>query len=243
MLVDASKLWAAETARGLESISFYWLSQSKDPGHDGCVSLCCLPAADEASSSSFVFLQWTKPGLEGRVADVTSDMYLKCIVPVGNKRVPLNLQQMGGHIILPWTSAKIVKDRQFANSSLRGRQHPNKLPEQVQRLVQMCRVAESRQQEDPRGADTFLVGSDTCFICSCGEQSQEHDLDRGAVTDDHMEPNDPGPLRACPVCLLSTLCVRGSSGNLCSHGITTRLAKYLLLSESRSWLAQETGRL
>ena len=70
--------------------------------------------------------------------------------------------------------------------------------------MQMCRVAESRQQEDPRGADTFLVGSDTCFICSCGEQSQEHDLDRGAVTDDHMEPNDPGPLRACPVCLLSS---------------------------------------
>ena len=208
MLVEASKLWATEAELGLGSTDFYWFSQTKDPGHEACVSLCFLPAEDQVSSSSFCFLQWTKPGLEGRVADVTTDGFLKCVVPVGKKRVPLNLQQLGGHIILPWTNAKIVKDKQFAHSSARSKNNPNKIPEEVQRVVRMCRVAESRLQ-DPRGADTFLAGSDVCFICSFGDQrpEPEHDVDTCADAEedsDNASNNDLGPLTACPICLLSS---------------------------------------
>ena len=84
MLGDALGIWREQFDDGLAAVGLYSKAQDGAPGGDGSASLVAWPR--DAGSIELVFVQWTDPGVRGRVADVTDDHFLKCIVPVGQKK-------------------------------------------------------------------------------------------------------------------------------------------------------------
>ena len=220
VLREAAQTWSAESQLALKSLEFYSSSQKLQPGHEGCVSLVSMPSCEGSGESSrLVYFQWTVPGQQGRIADVTEDYFLKCIVPVGKKRTPLNLETMNGSIVLPSAGARIVRDKQLAQ--LKSRFNPNKIPESVQRFERMWKVAERQRQGAARSdEDMFaLADADTCFVCLQGKagNTEEDGGDGGdldpddAVEDENVDTDEQ--LSVCHFCLL------------CSH---TRCAQQLV---------------
>ena len=197
MIRDAGDLWLSEAQQSLACVQFYMDSQAKTPGQDGCVSLVALPGTTqeehEERLASLVYIQWTDPGVKGRVADVTADNRLKCIVPVGKKRIPLDIAALRGEILLPSAGAKIVKDKQYAQA--RHLHHPSQVPDEVLRFIRMWQTSQHRGADSDMNisAQVLLADTaDTCFVCSGGVQESDADSDADAGLQ----------LSVCPFCLL-----------------------------------------
>ena len=209
-LREAAQTWSAESQLAVKSLEFYSSSQTMQPGHEGCVSLVSMPLCEGSGESRLVYFQWTVPGQQGRIADVTEDYFLKCIVPVGKKKTPLNLETVNGSIILPSTGARIVKDKQLAQ--LKSRFIANKIPEPVQRFERMWKVAERQRQGTARSdPDLFvLADADTCFVCLQGKADNTNvsnvvDEDDGGDSDpdvEHDNVDEDKQLSVCHFCLL-----------------------------------------
>ena len=84
-------------------------------------------------------IQWTEAGRKGRVADVDQSNYLKCIVAVGDKRVPLDLS--GAQILIPATGVRATRDKRRVREH--SRIDPNRLPDILVRFMDMWRASQS----------------------------------------------------------------------------------------------------
>ena len=217
MIREAAAVWCSEVTDSLASLAFHQHAQDKPPGADGSVSLVFLPVADDRIAD-LTFFQWTQPGLEGRIADVTDDNFLKCIVPVGKKRTPISIQRVHGEIVIPQTGVRMVKDKQLAN--LKSRFLANKIPDVLCRFMRMWRMARNMQEQaQVAQAEMMLMSeSDVCYICSQGpgssglSQSDQMSAKPGEIGAD-VADDDPArsvmeggarelSLRVCPICLL-----------------------------------------
>ena len=156
-----------------------------------------MPGQDERSGVSLVIhpqtgdlamFQWTIPGKEGRVADVDENNYLKCIVPVGSKRVPLKIDDPLA-ILLPATGVRVLREkrlkRQFGGHDL------NRLPDVLPRFMKIWRTAQSQS----RGAVIAQAEEDSCcYMCGCASESC---YNISSSADSRMV----GHLLLCPMCL------------------------------------------
>ena len=203
MLEEAFRQWNTHLQEGLAAMSMYRerCLQGGAPGGDRSVSLVSLPSTEPQSCSQLLFIQWTDAGVKGRVADMSDDHFLKCIVPVGKKRHPLDFQQMGGRIIIPQTGVKLIKDKQFAR--VKNRLMPNHVPDEMIHFMRMWRTAQSKEHDS--GLETLL--GDGCYICGC-TPPEPQDLNVDDVEEQSASHGVPQhvdlTLSICPFCLLSS---------------------------------------
>lgn len=168
--------WLANFNQSLASLQFYRAGSQQDPGkHESAgVSLIVLPETQDLA-----FIQWTIPGKAGRVADYDHHNYLKCIVPVGKKRVPLDLSNPT--ILIAATGVKVLRQKRRVREMVHS--DPNHIPDALVRFMNMWRSADGIH----RGEETILVADSTCFVCN--------------AADIQVEGDDCVP-RLCPMCLL-----------------------------------------
>ena len=192
MLSDALVAWREQIEEGLAAMVFFRRSQGDRPGADGSVSLVAWPR--EPDAPELVFVQWASgdQGVRGRVADVTDDNHLKCIVPVGRKKIPVDFATAGSEILIPQTGVRMVKDKQFA--AMRSRANPNKIPDLLLHFMRMWRTAECMRRD--QRAELSL--GEACFVCKFGSGT---DAD-GAQVEGGQE-QEQNELSVCPFCLLT----------------------------------------
>jgi hypothetical protein len=167
---------ACHTLLALTSSYFRWLETAECSGRvliereiavstqapgDGGLSLVALPE-NASEGPQTVLVQWTSPGAEGRVADLDSEFRVKCIVAVGNKRVPLKLSH--AEIIHPSTGVFMERTR-----GRKGAERPALVPDML-RLLRMWRIAQQRTCGEDTAATSVDV-SLSCALCSAAECS------------------------------------------------------------------------
>lgn len=172
-LNGAWDLWTESVNQSIASLEFYKGHQSIAPGNDAGVSLIVHP-----TTRDLAFLQWTTPGSAGRVADVDHHNYLKCIVPVGAKRVPLDVST--AQILIPATGVKVLREKRRAREMIRP--DANRLPDPLVRFMKMRRCADSHRTDEGRLA---AVADSPCFVCD--------EIKRG--------DSEESTLRVCALCL------------------------------------------
>ena len=142
-------------------------------------------------------IQWTEAGRAGRVADVDQNNYLKCIVAVGDKRVPLDLS--GAQILIPATRVRVTRDKRRVREH--SRVDPNRLPDVLVRFMDMWRGSQSAklsQHEEPP-----MVGFANCFVCGGGCDSAFHGLDDSCSTSSSSSAKRNQKLVGCSLCLMN----------------------------------------
>ena len=215
-LASALSEWLSSVQPGLASLDYYTSSQGKQPGEnaDSGVSLVALPETEThnddcpASSSSravltgpsqFVFVQWTEPGVKGRIADYDETTNrVKCIVPVGAKRLPIDFTARGASILIPATCVRVLRERRV-KSQLHDYQ-PNQVPAVLLRLMDMLRAGQSKLMD---GINMTMGDSvPSCFVCA----RLDLDLPGGNPSDTEDMSGDVdrqrNPCTLCPVCML-----------------------------------------
>ena len=150
---------------------YNFLSQSTHSGVDvtgfnGGVSLISFHDAT-SDKRQVAWVQWTRPGEAGRVAELDSSNHLKSIVPVGLRRHPLDFTALDMRMIWQDTGIKNVK------AKWKRDQDRNKMPDHLCKLKEMWTLA-----EDPSQRHLDNAGNPwECFICSevASPQLPEHD--------------------------------------------------------------------
>lgn len=162
------------------------------------VSLVAIPSTGDDGSptglSDFVLIQWTIAAKRGRIADVDEHNFIKCIVPVGSKREPLKLDELGAKIIIPQTGTYVIREKRVTN--LRSQANLNRLPDDLVRLQNILRAGQSSAQ------DSHVESLDVCFCCGRRELchiSQNSALETPQVVLDDVRPST---CTVCPFCLL-----------------------------------------
>ena len=180
--------------RSLKSLKYYDAQKGKPPGQDewSGVSLVQLPATQEGSLPRLVMLQWVIPGVSGRIADVDENHFLKSIVPVGPKRIPLKLEEVGAKIIVPATGVVLLREKRTAK--LRTSSSLNLLPDDLIRLMDMWQAAEGKKL----GLETGMETDENCFICS----KPCYTPDSGSAEQDIPAATSGDCFTLCPFCLL-----------------------------------------
>ena len=152
-------------------------------------------------------MQWTIPGTRGRIADVDEHNFIKCIVPVGAKKEPLKLDELGAKIIIPQTGAYVVREKR--NAKLRSQANLNRLPDDLVRLQNILRAGQSKMQ------DSDVETLDVCFCCGHGELG---DLAHHSAIEVSGVVDDVHPWSRCTVCPFCLLCSHDECcKNLVSH--------------------------
>lgn len=149
------------------------------------------------TSGGLAMIQWTEAGRKGRVADVDQNNYLKCIVAVGDKRVPLDLS--GAQILIPATGVRATRDKRRVREH--SRIDPNRLPDILVRFMDMWRASQSAklsQHEEPP-----MVGFENCFVCDGGCDSGCSGLDDLCSTSSSSSAKRNLKLVGCSLCLLN----------------------------------------
>ena len=135
-------------------------------GFNGGVSLISFHDAT-SDKRQVAWVQWTRPGEAGRVAELDSSNHLKSIVPVGLRRHPLDFTALDMRMIWQDTGIKNVK------AKWKRDQDRNKMPDHLCTLKEMWTLA-----EDPSQRHLDNAGNPwECFICSevASPQLPEHD--------------------------------------------------------------------
>ena len=203
--------WLSCVHKGIDSLDYYVWSQGKPVGRDSesGVSLVSLPEVSTASNSritpshepaQFVFVQWTDPGISGRIADFDPNTNrLKCIVPVGNKRQPMNFVEKGASILIPATGVRVLRERR-TQSALHQFQ-ANQVPAVLVRLIDMLRAGQSKLLD---GIDLVMDDDDgACFVCGqCDSVPECAGRDVRLAETETPQTSQLGPLALCPVCLM-----------------------------------------
>ncbi|CAE7792673.1 unnamed protein product [Symbiodinium sp. CCMP2592] len=204
-IASALTQWLSCVQKGVDSLDYYAWSQGKRPGQDqeSGVSLVSLPEVSTESTSTntpsqFVFVQWTDPGIRGRIADFDPNTNrLKCIVPVGNKRTPMNFVEKGASILIPATGVRVLRERR-TQSTLHHFQ-ANQVPAVLLRMIDMLRAAQSKLMDDI----DLVMDDAVCFVCGqCDSVSDGVGSDVRLAETDPPRTSPSGPLALCPVCLL-----------------------------------------
>ncbi len=170
-------LWTESVNQSLASLEFYKARQSIAPAENEAagVSLIVHPTTHDLA-----FIQWTTPGRAGRVADVDHNNYLKCIVPVGAKRIPLDLSN--ANILIPATGVKVLREKRRVREMIRP--DANRLPDPLVRFMKMWRCADSHRTDEGRLA---AVADSPCFVC---DEIRLESVD-----------SEESTLRVCALCL------------------------------------------
>lgn len=180
--------WTANFKEGIECLEYYFKAQQQKPGEDehAGVSLIIHPETNDLA-----LVQWTIPGKLGRIADCDENHLIKCIVPVGPKRVPLDLEN--AQILIPATGAMMIRERRLKRNARAD--NLNRLPPILVRFMKMWR---SSQHE---GIDTI---GEICFVC-------------GAEGGGSAAPATPADseFMLCPLCLLCSH--KRCCGHLCDQ--------------------------
>ena len=189
--------WLASMKESFNSLEMFCNAQKDKPGQDDRAGLSLVI---HPTTGDLAMMQWTITGKQGRIADVDENNYVKCIVPVGPKKVPLKIEPE--QILIPATGVKVLREKRRPKQF--GKDDLNRLPDTLVRFMKMWRIARS-QEQDGDGVGTLMPTEDNnnCFVCGhsgmapCGsEDAQDHD--------DGNNGTDPDPTRImmCPVCLL-----------------------------------------
>lgn len=175
------KQWNVNFEGSLRCFQYYLKAQTHKPGEGpGGVSLIVHPHTGDLAC-----IQWAVTGKTGRVADVDDNNYLKCIVPVGPKRVPLDLEE--AQILIPAAGAFALRERRTAMEARRSKVDLNRLPDDLLRFMEMWRASNS-----------LSPMAENCFICGAAELS----ACPTSVENEVGEELTQTQLALCPMCLL-----------------------------------------
>ena len=138
------------------------MSLVETSSYDGSVGLVLLTQPTQGEARA-VFFQWTEKGQAGRVASLDDECRLKTIVPTGQNRHAIMLEQrQGSQIILPGTSIFMQRFKK----GLRPR-----MPEAALRLRDMAEFSVSRTTDpdddvQAGGSGTGTQLFEACQFCS-----------------------------------------------------------------------------
>ena len=149
--------WACAHEKGVQLL----LSQTEhtgthESGFSSSVSLVSFKDVGDSSRRNVAWVQWTAPGVTGRVAELDSSNCLKAIVPVRENRKPIDFRCLDMTILWQDTGVRNVKAQWKRN------QEQNRMPEHLIRLKDMWSLAEDSNKRlyDAEG------GHWGCFICT-----------------------------------------------------------------------------
>lgn len=152
-VVHPGEDWATACEAGLQLL----LEQRAHEGNQNFFDGVALVSWTSSSSAStqVEFIQWTEPGIKGRIADLDEDGCLKPIVAVGQKRIPIDFRGVALNTRIVWqdTFVKPVRAAWKKNQS-QGKMHSHLI-----KLREMWSLAANPCQ---RRSETHS----RCFICS-----------------------------------------------------------------------------
>ena len=108
------------------------------------------------------FFQWTEPPSAGRIATLDQANRIKAIVPVGSRRLPLQLNDLSAFIIWRDTGVKHVK------AQWKKDQQQSQMPQYLLRLKDMWTTANDPSFNSLAFADHHPV----CFLCGLENTNQ-----------------------------------------------------------------------
>lgn len=177
--VDVNPLeeWAPSCTEGLRIL----LEQREHQGPDGIfrgVSLVAFKSKATDDCRIVRFISWSTEGVSGRICDLDDENYIKPLVCVGSKRVPLKLSELDQNIVWRDTDVRHIK------AKFKQQQRQSLVPPHLLRLLDMWELMENPATI----ASARTRGQPTCFVCN---HSQSNQLPAEAA-------------KQCCLCLLAT---------------------------------------
>jgi hypothetical protein len=117
-----------------------------------------LQGQDEGEGPQVCYVQWAVPGVSGRIADLDEHDRVKCIVPVGGKRMPKDFSN--AEVIHPGIDVSAERTR-----GRNGQDRPQ-VPEDIVLLSQMWKTA----LRSPGDLQSVFLGP--CSLCKEEEQPE-----------------------------------------------------------------------
>lgn len=162
--------WSCAHEKGIQLLMTQKLHEGTEiQGYSGGVSLLSFKQSNSQSRERTVgWVNWGQPGETGRLTDLDSSNNLKVVVPVGDKRRPIDFRKDVVDMKMIWqdTGVKVVRAQWKRN------QNQNKMPDHLIDLKEMWTLAENpwMRNQDSEGNPW------NCFICtsSASPQLPEH---------------------------------------------------------------------